>query len=62
MEIWRFVETMLGITPELAFILSVTGLLLGVALTIPWWRKRLQRENVWWEKRDTPLDRPPRVQ
>jgi hypothetical protein len=52
---------MLGITPELAFILSVTGLLLGVALTIPWWRKRLQRENVWWEKRDTPLDRPPRV-
>lgn len=61
MGIWQFVQSNVGLTPEQAFVLSLVGLLVGVALTIPWWRERLLRENIWWEKRDEPLDKPPRV-
>jgi hypothetical protein len=61
LEFWQLVQSIIRLSHEQVFTTSLVALLLGAALTIPWWRKRLQRENVWWEKRDTPLDRPPRV-
>ncbi|MAU01086.1 MAG: hypothetical protein CL608_28405 [Anaerolineaceae bacterium] len=51
----------LGTTVPGAIIWSLIGLLLGIVLTIPWWRDRLRQENRWWEKRDEPLDTPPRI-
>lgn len=61
MGLWRFLQSIVEVTPERAIILTLIGLLLGIALTVPWWRKRLESESVWWEKRDEPLDTPPRV-
>jgi hypothetical protein len=60
MGIWLSVQSSLGITPDLALASTLAGLLLGIMMTIPWWRERLRRENVWWEKRGEPLDTPPR--
>lgn len=37
------------------------GLLLGPILTIPWWIKYFRKESQWYEKRDEPMDGPPRV-
>ncbi len=59
--IWRFVQSILPISYEQLFVVALLCLLLGVGLTVPWFRERLQRENVWWEKRDEPLDKPPRI-
>ncbi len=61
MGLWQSVHSNVALTPDLALILLLVGLLLGVALTIPWWRERLKHESVWWNKRDEPLDTPPRV-
>lgn len=44
-----------------ALIVAGIGLLLEPLLTLPWWRHRLKDESRWWEKRDEPLDGPPRV-
>lgn len=56
-----------GVYPSTVFtdggslIVAGCGLLLGPLLTLPWWHKRLKDESKWWEKRDEPLDGPPRV-
>lgn len=57
--VWQSVQSATGITLEQFFVLSMVGFLLGVILIIPWGRERLQREGLWWEKRDGPLDTPP---
>lgn len=44
-----------------SLIVAGIGLLLGPLLTLPWWRHRLKDESRWWEKREEPLDGPPRV-
>lgn len=60
-EFWQFVQSVMGIMPDQILTLSLVGLLLGVILTIPWWRERLRQEGMWWEERDEPLDTPPRA-
>jgi len=60
-ELWQFVQSVMGIMPDQVLTLSLLGLLLGVILTIPWWRERLRQEGMWWEKQDEPLDTPPRA-
>lgn len=44
-----------------SLIIAGCGLLLGPLLTLPWWHERLKDESRWWEKRNEPLDGPPRV-
>ena len=46
---------------DIAVIIAGIGLLLGPILTIPWWQHRLRREQKWFEKRDEPVEGPPRV-
>ncbi len=58
---WQLAQSILPVSHELLFDISFVALLLGFILTFPWWLERLHRENAWWEKRDTPFDRPPRV-
>lgn len=59
--LWQIVRSMTGVAPEQALPLSLVGLLLGLVLTMPWWRERLQQEEVWWQKRDEPVKGPPRA-
>lgn len=42
-------------------IVAGIGILVGPILTIPWWLDRFRQEEKWFEKRDEPLDGPPRV-
>ena len=49
------------VTPNRAFVWSLVALLLGVSLTIPWWRQRLRQEEAWWQERDERLKGPPRA-
>ena len=44
-----------------ALILSGLGLLLGPLLALPWYRRRLDDEAGWYEKRRTPLKGPPKI-
>ncbi|HSM58387.1 MAG TPA: hypothetical protein VK879_19690 [Candidatus Sulfomarinibacteraceae bacterium] len=48
-------------TDTQAVIIAGIGLLLGPLLTIPWWRYRLREEEKWLEKRDEPIEGPPRI-
>lgn len=57
--LWQFLRSMTGVAPEQALPLSLVGLLLGLVLTMPWWRRRLQQEELWWQKRDEPVKGPP---
>lgn len=50
-----------GLVERRAAIIAGIGLLLGPILTIPWWIERFRKESQWYEKRDEPLDGPPRV-
>ena len=59
--LWEMVTSLTGISTGQALALSLIALLLGVALTIPWWRERLQREELWWQERDEPVKGPPRA-
>lgn len=61
LEFWQLVQSIVRLSHEQVFISSLVALLLGAVLTIPWWRERLQRENVWWDNRNGPLDSPPRI-
>lgn len=58
---WQRLQPFIPLSPEQAFFVSLIVVLFGVLLTIPWWWQRLRQENVWWEKRDEPLDPPPRA-
>ncbi|MFW6097331.1 MAG: hypothetical protein ACOC9Z_04610 [Chloroflexota bacterium] len=44
-----------------ATIIAGIGILLGPILTVPWWIEYFRQESQWYEKRDEPLDGPPRV-
>lgn len=59
--VWPFLQKYVDLTPNQVLFLIIATFLLGVALTIPWWLARLQKETIWWEKRDEPLDPPPRA-
>ena len=54
-------ESIAAATPDQAFIWSLGALLLGVLLTVPWWRRRLRQEEAWWQERDEPVKGPPRA-
>lgn len=54
-QLWRFVESNVGITLDQALIVSLIGFVLGIILILSWWRRRLQQEDEWWEERDEPL-------
>lgn len=42
-------------------LIAGAGILLGPLLTIPRWLQRLRQEKKWFEKRDEPVEGPPRV-
>jgi hypothetical protein len=51
----------LGLVEFRTAIIAGAGILLGPLLAVPWWRERLRREEKWFEKRDEPLEGPPRI-
>jgi hypothetical protein len=55
------VTQIIGLMEFRTAIVAGAGIFLGPLLAVPWWLERLRREEKWFEKRDEPLDGPPRV-